>query len=280
MKRATASPSCRAGCTWWAVAPPGSSGARRRYGSGIGPDAFRRAPLPGGQRRLPLTHVQDPPRFRRRGLLLDVAERTRPHWQHPAVPRGGVRGGTGPGRRPGRAGAHRLCAHPEGRLPLRARSTAAHRGTGAARPGHPGRCVDRGDGGSGARGLPDVPWLAAFAEVAWIALPAPAERDFADFERRMTTHYRRLDALGGRLPAAHGTAAVAAATRCARTSDRGCAPERVRRRPRGGRRAGLPGNLTRHGKSRARIAEELYAAPGGDVVSKRTIPLVRGANAS
>ncbi|MFF7263531.1 beta-N-acetylhexosaminidase [Streptomyces sp. NPDC008159] len=40
------------------------------------------------------------------------------------------------------------------------------------------------------------PRLAAFAEVAWSRLPAPAERDFADFERRMTSHYRLLDALG------------------------------------------------------------------------------------
>ncbi|MDH6221213.1 beta-N-acetylhexosaminidase [Streptomyces pseudovenezuelae] len=40
------------------------------------------------------------------------------------------------------------------------------------------------------------PRLAAFAEVAWSALPAPAERDFADFERRMAVHYARLDALG------------------------------------------------------------------------------------
>ncbi|MFE4992167.1 beta-N-acetylhexosaminidase [Streptomyces mirabilis] len=40
------------------------------------------------------------------------------------------------------------------------------------------------------------PRLAAFAEVAWSALPAPAERDFADFERRMAAHYGRLDALG------------------------------------------------------------------------------------
>ncbi|MFH9965547.1 beta-N-acetylhexosaminidase [Streptomyces mirabilis] len=40
------------------------------------------------------------------------------------------------------------------------------------------------------------PRLAAFAEVAWRALPAPAERDFADFERRMAAHYGRLDALG------------------------------------------------------------------------------------
>jgi hexosaminidase len=40
------------------------------------------------------------------------------------------------------------------------------------------------------------PRLAAFAEVAWSALPAPAERDFAGFERRMEAHYRRLDALG------------------------------------------------------------------------------------
>ncbi|MEU6549659.1 beta-N-acetylhexosaminidase [Streptomyces sp. NPDC046915] len=40
------------------------------------------------------------------------------------------------------------------------------------------------------------PRLAAFAEVAWSALPAPAERDFDGFERRMAAHYRRLDALG------------------------------------------------------------------------------------
>ncbi|MFI9546358.1 beta-N-acetylhexosaminidase [Streptomyces sp. NPDC052016] len=40
------------------------------------------------------------------------------------------------------------------------------------------------------------PRLAAFAEVAWSALPAPRERDFADFERRMEAHYGRLDALG------------------------------------------------------------------------------------
>jgi hexosaminidase len=40
------------------------------------------------------------------------------------------------------------------------------------------------------------PRLAAFAEVAWSRLPAPAERDFAGFERRMTAHYARLDALG------------------------------------------------------------------------------------
>ncbi|MFE0455378.1 beta-N-acetylhexosaminidase [Streptomyces sp. NPDC058914] len=40
------------------------------------------------------------------------------------------------------------------------------------------------------------PRLAAFAEVAWSALPAPQERDFADFERRMEAHYGRLDALG------------------------------------------------------------------------------------
>ncbi|WP_217545395.1 beta-N-acetylhexosaminidase [Streptomyces sp. GbtcB6] len=40
------------------------------------------------------------------------------------------------------------------------------------------------------------PRLAAFAEVAWSTLPAPGERDFAGFERRMAAHYRRLDALG------------------------------------------------------------------------------------
>ncbi|MBA4860374.1 beta-N-acetylhexosaminidase [Streptomyces sp. PSKA54] len=40
------------------------------------------------------------------------------------------------------------------------------------------------------------PRLAAFAEAVWSRLPAPADRDFADFERRMTDHYRRLDALG------------------------------------------------------------------------------------
>ncbi|MEW1610429.1 MULTISPECIES: beta-N-acetylhexosaminidase [unclassified Streptomyces] len=40
------------------------------------------------------------------------------------------------------------------------------------------------------------PRLAALAEVAWTPLPAPADRDFAGFEARMTDHYARLDALG------------------------------------------------------------------------------------
>ncbi|MFJ6216401.1 beta-N-acetylhexosaminidase [Streptomyces sp. NPDC092296] len=41
------------------------------------------------------------------------------------------------------------------------------------------------------------PRLAAFAEVAWSRLPAdPGERDVAGFERRMASHYARLDALG------------------------------------------------------------------------------------
>ncbi|MET9295557.1 beta-N-acetylhexosaminidase [Streptomyces sp. NPDC003077] len=40
------------------------------------------------------------------------------------------------------------------------------------------------------------PRLAAFAEVAWSALPAPDARDFTGFERRMTAHYARLAALG------------------------------------------------------------------------------------
>ncbi|BBA97647.1 putative beta-N-acetylhexosaminidase [Actinacidiphila reveromycinica] len=40
------------------------------------------------------------------------------------------------------------------------------------------------------------PRLAAFAEVAWSALGAPADRDWPGFEARMRTHYARLDALG------------------------------------------------------------------------------------
>ncbi|AZM46284.1 beta-N-acetylhexosaminidase [Streptomyces sp. WAC 06738] len=40
------------------------------------------------------------------------------------------------------------------------------------------------------------PRLAAFAEVAWSALPPSAERDFAGFAARMEEHYARLDALG------------------------------------------------------------------------------------
>ncbi|MFI8993037.1 beta-N-acetylhexosaminidase [Streptomyces sp. NPDC053542] len=40
------------------------------------------------------------------------------------------------------------------------------------------------------------PRLAAFAEVAWSALPRPAERDYPAFEARMAGHYARLDALG------------------------------------------------------------------------------------
>ncbi len=103
---------------------------------------------------------------------------------------------TGGRPRRGRAGADRPCAHPGGRLSLRAGSRAAHRGRGRSCAGRAGQRVDRGDGGSRTRGLSDFPRLAAFAEVAWSALPAPAERDFADFERRMAAHYPRLDALG------------------------------------------------------------------------------------
>jgi hexosaminidase len=40
------------------------------------------------------------------------------------------------------------------------------------------------------------PRLAAFAEVVWSELPAPDRRDLAAFDRRMTEHYARLDALG------------------------------------------------------------------------------------
>ncbi|WP_037907141.1 beta-N-acetylhexosaminidase [Actinacidiphila yeochonensis] len=40
------------------------------------------------------------------------------------------------------------------------------------------------------------PRLSAFAEVAWSALPAPEDRDWAGFETRMRAHYGRLDALG------------------------------------------------------------------------------------
>ncbi|GGT15019.1 beta-N-acetylhexosaminidase [Streptomyces kurssanovii] len=40
------------------------------------------------------------------------------------------------------------------------------------------------------------PRFAAFSEVAWSTLPPSTERDFAEFERRMTVHYARLDALG------------------------------------------------------------------------------------
>lgn len=40
------------------------------------------------------------------------------------------------------------------------------------------------------------PRLTAFAEVVWSRLPRPEERDYADFEARMTGHYPRLDALG------------------------------------------------------------------------------------
>ncbi|MER7172702.1 beta-N-acetylhexosaminidase [Streptomyces mesophilus] len=40
------------------------------------------------------------------------------------------------------------------------------------------------------------PRLSAFAEVAWSELGPSGERDFAGFERRMTAHYARLEALG------------------------------------------------------------------------------------
>ena len=67
---------------------------------------------------------------------------------------------------------------------------------GAARPRHPGQHLDRGHGGPRARRLPGLPAARRLRRGRLVRPARPAERDFADFERRMTAHYGRLDALG------------------------------------------------------------------------------------
>lgn len=188
-----------------------------------------------------------------RGRVL-LARLRRRHRRRPGLPRrrhvpraAGVSGPpSGPG--PRRAGTDRVGALPGGRLPVRAGAAGADVRGGPARAGHPGQPVDRGDGGPRARGLSGIPRLAAFAEVAWSALPAPEERDFAGFEHRMTAHYRRLDALG--------VAYRPPPDRCPGSSAPECWGARSTvRHPTGSTCSRLPNSSNRQRKMRTRVTE-------------------------
>ena len=90
-----------------------------------------------------------------------------------------------------------LRPHPGGRLPLRAGSAGVDRGGGrGTSSGTQANVWTEVMEDQRARGLPGVPAAGGLRRGRLVRLPAPAERDFADFERRMAAHYARLDALG------------------------------------------------------------------------------------
>lgn len=155
--------------------------------------------------------------------------------------------------RRGRTGADRLCAHPGGRLPLRAGSAAAHRGGGAPCAGHTGQRMDRGDGGPHASGLPGVPEARSLRRGR---LEQPAEPRGTGLRRFRAADGRPLRAARRPrcgLPGSRGAAAVAAAPRCPRTPDRGGAPERVRRLTARVPRGRCPGTVAPQGKRPPRV---------------------------
>ena len=142
--------------------------------------------------------------------------------------------GPPPGRRPRRADAHRLRAHPRGRLPLRAGAAGAR---AAEQPAH----VLGAQANMWTECMEDrqrvdyqvFPRLAAFAEVAWSPAARPGRAGLRGLRARMAAHSpgsTRWGSTTGR-PAA---APLAAPPRHSRTPDRGGAPDRVSRHPKGG----------------------------------------------
>ncbi|CAG7624189.1 hypothetical protein SBRY_20025 [Actinacidiphila bryophytorum] len=217
----------------------GGAGADRRAGGGGRGRAAERAdpalrPLAGGPRAAADRLGRDPggrSRAGRRGVVL-AGLRGRGRRGQGGARRGDVPAepgvpGLAAGRRTRRAGADLPCAHPGGRLPLRARAGGADRGGSGTRHRHPGQRVDGGPGltaGGGLRGLP----AAGRARRGRLVAAAAARRAGLAGLRGADGHALRPAGRPGRgVPPAGRAAALAAPPGRPGAAAGGSAPDRV-----------------------------------------------------